>query len=130
MLCKHLNLFFACCTGGSTFLLKDVSLLFWTISEGSGGSPAGAEDEGWHLHPHGGHRDIARVEHAVQVSVISLGICRFGIANRPWVLKSPPPFDYFSISRILYYLMFCKIKFLISDSCFSLPSSSFFLSSR
>ncbi|KAL5672988.1 hypothetical protein ACJX0J_017294, partial [Zea mays] len=35
--------------------------------KGSGGSPAGAEDEGWHLHPHGGHRNVARVEHAVQV---------------------------------------------------------------
>jgi hypothetical protein len=43
-------------------------------SEGSGGSPARAQDEGWHLHPHGGHWDIARMEHAVQVSVISLGI--------------------------------------------------------
>jgi hypothetical protein len=59
------------CSGDSTFLLKVVSLL-WTISEGGGGSPAGAEDEGWHLHPHGGHRDIARVEHAVQVSVIKV----------------------------------------------------------
>lgn len=40
----------------------------WTTSEGSGDSPAGAEDEGWHLHPDGGHRHIAGLEHAVQVS--------------------------------------------------------------
>ena len=43
-------------------------------SDGSRGSPAGAQDEVWNLHPHGGHRNIARMEHAVQVSVIEAAL--------------------------------------------------------
>lgn len=57
------------CTFPIMVELKSLPFLdLWMVSEGSRGSPAGAEDEGWCLHPHGGHRDVSGVEHAVPVS--------------------------------------------------------------